>query len=73
MTNGGGMFEHEKADELSRLLHVPIDPDQVILSHTPMKVIISSLFLPGRIPFLPLLSCAGACEEVLKRACCDHR
>ena len=37
LTNGGGMLEQEKAEELSSSLQVPISKDQVCLSHSPMK------------------------------------
>lgn len=37
MTNGGGMSEVAKAQELSELLHCDIDPDQIVLAHSPMR------------------------------------
>ncbi|KAI8973249.1 HAD-like domain-containing protein [Mycotypha africana] len=37
LTNGGGVTEEEKAKQISDLLGVEINPDQVILSHSPMK------------------------------------
>jgi ribonucleotide monophosphatase NagD (HAD superfamily) len=40
ITNGGGDSEAAKAKHLSDMLRVPITPDQVILSHTPMQVCI---------------------------------
>ncbi|CAH0473589.1 unnamed protein product [Peronospora belbahrii] len=39
MTNGGGCMEDEKAKTLSNILHWPIDPHHMILSHTPMREI----------------------------------
>lgn len=39
MTNGGGKTEAAKAHELSCLLQCDIAPDQVIMSHTPMKLL----------------------------------
>jgi ribonucleotide monophosphatase NagD (HAD superfamily) len=38
LTNGGGMVEDAKAAQLSKLLDCEVQPEQVILSHTPMKV-----------------------------------
>jgi HAD superfamily hydrolase (TIGR01456 family) len=37
LTNGGGEPEAVKAAKLSSLLRLPIHPDQLILSHTPMR------------------------------------
>uniref|UniRef100_M4B8B3 Uncharacterized protein n=1 Tax=Hyaloperonospora arabidopsidis (strain Emoy2) TaxID=559515 RepID=M4B8B3_HYAAE len=39
LTNGGGCMEDEKAKNLSTILDVPIDPEHMILSHTPMREI----------------------------------
>lgn len=43
MTNGGGMLESDKAMELSRKLNVNVKPEQVILSHSPMRSLVESL------------------------------
>jgi len=37
LTNGGGRLESDKAEQLEDWLGFPVDPEQVILSHTPMK------------------------------------
>ena len=37
LTNGGGEREWKKANALSDILGLPIHPEQVILSHTPLK------------------------------------
>ena len=37
MTNGGGFSETERAEQLTNLLDVPVDEEQVVLSHTPMR------------------------------------
>ncbi|KAG0033586.1 hypothetical protein BGZ81_008025 [Podila clonocystis] len=37
LTNGGGVRESEKADQLTKKLGIPVSPDQLILSHTPMR------------------------------------
>ena len=42
LTNGGGCMEDEKAEKLSRILDWPIDPDHMILSHTPMREIVKT-------------------------------
>ncbi|XP_034367117.1 haloacid dehalogenase-like hydrolase domain-containing 5 isoform X3 [Arvicanthis niloticus] len=38
VTNAGNILQHNKAQELSALLGCKVDPDQVILSHSPMKL-----------------------------------
>ncbi|KAM4819720.1 haloacid dehalogenase-like hydrolase domain-containing 5 [Thomomys bottae] len=38
VTNAGNILPHSKAQELSSLLRFKVDPDQVILSHSPMKL-----------------------------------
>lgn len=41
MTNGGGVTEEKKAQELSSLLGIPaIDASKILLSHTPMRSLI---------------------------------
>lgn len=40
MTNGGGKSEAEKAAELSELLKCPIQPDQVLMAHSPMRLLV---------------------------------
>lgn len=37
LTNGGGVTEAEKAEQISELINVKIDPKQVVLSHSPMQ------------------------------------
>ncbi|KAI8097266.1 HAD-like domain-containing protein [Halteromyces radiatus] len=39
LTNGGGMTEAAKANQVSNLIDVEISPDQVILSHSPMQML----------------------------------
>ncbi|CCE64951.1 hypothetical protein TPHA_0J01290 [Tetrapisispora phaffii CBS 4417] len=39
LTNGGGYLEQEKAQQLSDILDVNIDERQVVLSHTPYKML----------------------------------
>uniref|UniRef100_A0A2K6TQA8 Haloacid dehalogenase-like hydrolase domain-containing 5 n=2 Tax=Saimiri boliviensis TaxID=27679 RepID=A0A2K6TQA8_SAIBB len=38
VTNAGNILQHSKAQELSALLGCKVDADQVILSHSPMKL-----------------------------------
>ncbi|XP_021105291.1 haloacid dehalogenase-like hydrolase domain-containing 5 isoform X2 [Heterocephalus glaber] len=38
VTNAGNILQHRKAQELSALLGCKVEPDQVILSHSPMKL-----------------------------------
>ncbi|XP_077025700.1 haloacid dehalogenase-like hydrolase domain-containing 5 [Tamandua tetradactyla] len=38
VTNAGNILQHSKARELSALLGCKVEPDQVILSHSPMKL-----------------------------------
>lgn len=38
MSNGGGVTEAERAQQLSEQLQVPVAAEQVILGHTPMQV-----------------------------------
>jgi HAD superfamily hydrolase (TIGR01456 family) len=42
LTNGGGVTEAAKARELEHKLGIPISPDQVVLSHSPMRALIQS-------------------------------
>ncbi|KAI9183503.1 hypothetical protein H9P43_004421 [Blastocladiella emersonii ATCC 22665] len=37
LTNGGGVTEAAKAEELAAKFGVPVKPEQVVLSHTPMR------------------------------------
>ncbi|GFR50889.1 hypothetical protein Agub_g13180 [Astrephomene gubernaculifera] len=43
MTNGGGVTEGRKAEQLSNWLGVPVAPEQVILAHTPMRDLVPEL------------------------------
>ena len=36
-TNGGGQLESTRAAKLSKIFKMNISPDQVILSHTPLR------------------------------------
>ncbi|KAI7862556.1 HAD-like domain-containing protein [Spinellus fusiger] len=39
LTNGGGVTEAQKAQQISQMLDVEIRPEQVILSHSPMRLL----------------------------------
>lgn len=41
LTNSGGMTEQSRADELSSALDLPVTADMVVLSHTPLRSLVS--------------------------------
>lgn len=41
VTNGGGITEELKAEELSQIIGLPINPKHLVLSHTPFKQYVS--------------------------------
>jgi HAD superfamily hydrolase (TIGR01456 family) len=47
LTNGGGMSEEARANNLTSMLGVPINPSQVVLAHTPLRSFVSKLARPG--------------------------
>jgi HAD superfamily hydrolase (TIGR01456 family) len=47
LTNGGGTSEAARGEYLSSLLHVPIDPSQMVLSHSPMRMHVGKLNREG--------------------------
>ncbi|KAG1677369.1 hypothetical protein FOA52_010748 [Chlamydomonas sp. UWO 241] len=59
MTNGGGVTEAVKAEQLSTWLDAPVDASQVILSHTPMRSLVPALHDRP-----VLISGRGSCAEV---------
>eukprot|EP00796_Vickermania_ingenoplastis_P006137 gene6137-4417_t len=67
MTNGGGVTEETKAAELSRLLECDIDPEQIIMSHTPMKLL-APMFKRRTV----LIGGGRDGEEVARRYGFDH-
>jgi HAD superfamily hydrolase (TIGR01456 family) len=53
ITNGGGMLENQKAEELSTKLNIPISSEQVLLCHSPFKSLVpqygnSTILVIGR-------------------------
>ncbi|KAF9935898.1 hypothetical protein BGZ67_002883 [Mortierella alpina] len=40
LTNGGGVRESEKADQLSKKLGIQVNPDHLIVSHSPMRALV---------------------------------
>jgi HAD superfamily hydrolase (TIGR01456 family) len=50
LTNGGGVLESEKAHQLSKYFGIDIDPQRVILSHSPMAMLGAHTTLPDGPP-----------------------
>ena len=48
-TNGGGQLESERAARLSKTFDIPISPNQVILSHTPLQTEVVPRFQNDRV------------------------
>ncbi|BFI23347.1 hypothetical protein MPTK2_1g01240 [Marchantia polymorpha subsp. ruderalis] len=67
LTNGGGTTEAARALELSKQLHVPVLPDQVILGHTPFRKL-ADLFRNQRV----LAVGKGEPDAVLRSYGFDH-
>eukprot|EP00741_Cyanophora_paradoxa_P011622 tig00020563_g11229.t1 len=61
LTNGGGMSEKEKAAELSDWFGVRVDPDDIVLSHTPLRTL-----APKYQDQYVLSVGRGRCPDVLK-------
>ena len=62
MTNGGGATEATKAAQLSKMLGTTISPEQVVLSHSPMR------YLAQAYPHQPVLIAGRpACAAVAKQ------
>lgn len=61
VTNGGGCHEHKKAKDLSKKLHCHVSPDQILLSHTPMKKLVEK-FENSRILVLGHEGCIEVAE-----------
>lgn len=62
MTNGGGKTEAEKAVELSELLQCPIDAKQVILGHSPMRLLAPE-YADARVLVVGAPHCADVARE----------
>ena len=52
LTNGGGLPEKEKAEQLSTILTLPVLESQVILSHTPMRPLIADKYTSSKVLIL---------------------
>ena len=70
VSNGGGRTEATRAAQLSRVLGVPVSPEQVVLPHTPMRALAAAANEPGTLPVL----CVGrtATEEVAQTLGLQH-
>ncbi|KPI86499.1 hypothetical protein ABL78_4439 [Leptomonas seymouri] len=62
MTNGGGKSEAEKAEELSELLKCPVQPTQVLLAHSPMRLLVPE-FREQRVVVVGAPHCAAIARE----------
>jgi HAD superfamily hydrolase (TIGR01456 family) len=62
MTNGGGKSEAEKAAELSELLKCPIQPSQVLMAHSPMRLLVPA-FGQQRVVVVGSPHCATIARE----------
>ncbi|KAG5467018.1 hypothetical protein LSCM1_01197 [Leishmania martiniquensis] len=78
MTNGGGKSEAEKAEELSALLGCHIDAHQVLLAHSPMRLLVPE-YAEERVLVVGAPHCANiACQYGFRRAIsvqqyqCEH-
>lgn len=61
VTNGGGMLESQKAADLSKKLDFPVLESQVILSHTPLKRLVSQY--TGRVLILGKKECVDVAKS----------
>ncbi|RUP47617.1 Haloacid dehalogenase-like hydrolase-domain-containing protein, partial [Jimgerdemannia flammicorona] len=64
LTNGGGITEDKKAEQLSKKLGVHISPQQLVLSHSPMKALIPTF---ENTPVLVVGGAGHSCREVAER------
>lgn len=62
MTNGGGKSEAEKAAELSELLRCRVEPEQVLLAHSPMRLLVPE-FGDQRVVVVGAPHCAEIARE----------
>ena len=61
VTNAGNTLRQEKADKLSDWLAIPVTEDQVVMSHSPLKMFTEYHNKHVSTPCLPALSRAGRC------------
>ncbi|KFP40859.1 Cat eye syndrome critical region protein 5, partial [Chlamydotis macqueenii] len=68
VTNAGNCLRQEKADQLSHLLGVPISQDQVMMSHSPLRMFKryheKCVLVSGQGPLLDIARDLGFCQPV---------
>nr|XP_030139325.3 haloacid dehalogenase-like hydrolase domain-containing 5 isoform X2 [Taeniopygia guttata] len=68
VTNAGDCLRQKKADQLSHLLGVPISQDQVMMSHSPLRMFKSyhekCVLVSGQGPLLDIAQDLGFCQPI---------
>ncbi|NWS47228.1 HDHD5 hydrolase, partial [Probosciger aterrimus] len=68
VTNAGNCLRQEKADQLSQLLGVPISQDQVMMSHSPLRMFKryhdKCVLVSGQGPLLDIAQDLGFCQPI---------
>ncbi|NXY48089.1 HDHD5 hydrolase, partial [Ceuthmochares aereus] len=68
VTNAGNCLRQKKADQLSHLLGVPISQDQVMMSHSPLRVFKryhdKCVLVSGQGPVLDIAQDLGFCQPI---------
>ncbi|KYO29870.1 cat eye syndrome critical region 5-like protein [Alligator mississippiensis] len=68
VTNAGNCLRQKKADQLSHILGVPISQDQVMLSHSPLRMFKryhdKCVLVSGQGPLLDIANCLGFCRPI---------
>ncbi|KFO80660.1 Cat eye syndrome critical region protein 5, partial [Cuculus canorus] len=68
VTNAGNCLRQKKADQLSHLLGVPISQDQVMMSHSPLRVFKryhdKCVLVSGQGPLLDIAQDLGFCQPI---------
>ncbi|NWS74805.1 HDHD5 hydrolase, partial [Crotophaga sulcirostris] len=68
VTNAGNCLRQEKADQLSHLLGVPISQDQVMMSHSPLRMFRryheKCVLVSGQGPLLDIAQDLGFCQPI---------
>ncbi|NXJ03147.1 HDHD5 hydrolase, partial [Psophia crepitans] len=68
VTNAGNCLRQEKADQLSHLLGVPVSQDQVMMSHSPLRMFKryheKCVLVSGQGPLLDIAQDLGFCQPI---------
>ncbi|NXT45484.1 HDHD5 hydrolase, partial [Pluvianellus socialis] len=68
VTNAGDCLRQKKADQLSRLLGVPVSQDQVMMSHSPLRMFKryheKCVLVSGQGPLLEIAQDLGFCQPI---------